>query len=118
MTVKPLLVLALIGMALLPLGCARINTEPPKGHADKKEAGGDHNYKGRDWCAGHGIPESKCSMCSTKVAAEFKKAGDWCDKHDRAKSQCFICDPSLKDKFAADYKAKFNEDPPPITEEK
>jgi hypothetical protein len=70
------------------------------------------------WCAEHGIPEDECSMCSAKVAKECKARGDWCEKHDRAKSQCFICDPSLKEKFAARYRAKYGKEPPPIEEEK
>ena len=68
------------------------------------------------WCDEHGIPENVCSMCSDKVAADFKKKGDWCDKHERAKSQCFLCDPSLKAKFAAIYRSKEGKDPPEPTE--
>lgn len=113
--------LANVGLLVMltGLGCGQTKTKTvtPKG-ANKETTSAVHNYKGRDWCAEHGIPESKCSMCDAKVAAEFKKAGDWCDKHDRAKSQCFVCDPSLKDKFAAEYKAKYGEDPPPIEDEK
>lgn len=69
------------------------------------------------WCEEHGIPEAECSMCNAKVAKEFKAKGDWCEKHDRAKSQCFICDPSLKDKYADKYRAKYGKEPPPIQEE-
>ena len=69
------------------------------------------------WCAEHGIPEAECSMCDPVVEKECKATGDWCDKHDRAKSQCFKCDPSLKEKFAARYRAKYGKEPPPITEE-
>ena len=64
------------------------------------------------WCDEHGIPEAECSMCSKKVADEFKKKGDWCNEHDRAKSQCFKCDPKLKEKFAAVFRAKFGAEPP------
>ncbi|HJT75840.1 MAG TPA: hypothetical protein VJ739_01425 [Gemmataceae bacterium] len=69
------------------------------------------------WCEEHGIPEAECSMCSAKVAKECKARGDWCEKHDRAKSQCFICDPSLKEKYAAKYRAKYGKEPPPIQDE-
>ena len=76
--------------------------------------------KGQDhsgwWCDEHGVPEAECSMCQAKVAAERKKAGDWCDQHDRAKSQCFLCDPSLKEKYAARYRAKYGKEPPEPTE--
>ena len=64
------------------------------------------------WCVGHGIPEDECSMCSSKVAAEFKEEGDWCDEHDRAESQCFICNPQLEAKFAARYEVKTGKKPP------
>jgi hypothetical protein len=68
------------------------------------------------WCDEHGLPEAECSMCNSKVAAEHKKAGDWCEKHDRAKSQCFLCDPSLKEKYATIYRAKYGQEPPEPTE--
>ena len=65
------------------------------------------------WCDQHGIPEAECSMCSAKVAKECKAKGDWCQEHQRAKSQCFLCDPSLREKYAARYRAKFGKEPPP-----
>lgn len=105
--------------SLLPLvlvvscGCTREAKETLKADhgssqvAEKKE----HDHSGW-WCDEHGVPEAECSMCSGKVAAEFKKKGDWCEKHDRAKSQCFICDPSLEAKYAARYEAKYGKKPP------
>jgi hypothetical protein len=36
-----------------------------------------------------------------------------CKENDRAKSQCFICDPSLQEKYAALYRAKYGKEPPP-----
>ena len=57
------------------------------------------------------------ALCSAKVAAEYKKKGDWCKEHDRAKSQCFICNPKLKEKYAAEYRAKYGKEPPPIDPE-
>jgi hypothetical protein len=75
-----------------------------------------HDHSGW-WCDEHGIPEEECSLCSAKVAAEFKKKGDWCEEHDRAMSQCFLCDPKLKEKYAAKYRAKYGKEPPPIEEE-
>jgi hypothetical protein len=80
--------------------------------AEKKE----HDHK-QWWCKEHGIPEQECLMC-LHTEAELKKNGDWCDKHERAKSQCFICDPSLKEKYAAKYRAKYGKEPPPIEEDK
>ncbi|MEE8450500.1 MAG: RND transporter [Thermoguttaceae bacterium] len=64
------------------------------------------------WCTAHAVPEEECSLCSDKVAAQFKEDGDWCAEHDRAESQCFVCNPELEAKFAARYEAKFGEAPP------
>jgi hypothetical protein len=69
------------------------------------------------WCDEHGIPEAECSMCSAKVAKEFKAKGDWCDKHDRALSQCFICNPDRREFYAAKYRAKYGKEPPPIEDD-
>jgi hypothetical protein len=77
----------------------------------KKEDKKEHDHSGW-WCDEHGVPEAECSMCSAKVEAECKKKGDWCEKHNRAKSQCFLCDPSLKDRFAAIYRAREGKEPP------
>jgi hypothetical protein len=121
------LFLSLLGISLVVLvGCSK---DDPKADQSKKPA-----VQGQEkpiqvasgkkvedhsgwWCEEHGIPEAECSMCSAKVAKECKAKGDWCEKHDRAKSQCFICDPSLKEKFAAKYRAKYGKEPPPIQEE-
>jgi hypothetical protein len=107
-------------LAAVVLGCGQ--TDGKKGGAEnKKEADKKvaekkkHDHSGW-WCDEHGIPEAECSMCSDAVAAECKKKGDWCEKHNRAKSQCFICDPSLKEKYAARYRAKYGKEPPPIEE--
>ncbi|MHB1425288.1 MAG: RND transporter [Gemmataceae bacterium] len=123
------IVASLFGVfALLVAGCGQADNK--SGQAKEKDAKAKssqvaqakqedkkvHDHSGW-WCDEHGIPESECSMCNAKVAAEFKKKGDWCDEHDRAKSQCFICDPKLKDKYAAVYRAKYGKEPPPIEDE-
>jgi hypothetical protein len=82
----------------------------------KSESKKVHDHSGW-WCDEHGIPEAECSMCSAKVAAEFKKKGDWCDKHDRALSQCFLCNPKAKEKYAALYRVKYGKEPPPTEDE-
>ena len=46
------------------------------------------------------------------VRRELKKKGDWCEKHEYAKSQCFGCDPKLRDRYAAQYRAKYGKEPP------
>jgi len=75
-----------------------------------------HSHEGW-WCDEHGVPEDICGQCNPKLAAEFQKKGDWCKEHDRPDSQCFICHPELKEKFAAMYRAKYGQEPPPIQEE-
>jgi len=107
----------LAGLALF-VGCTpsgTTKTEDKKPIVDKGKP--DDNAHEGWWCEEHGIPEAECSMCSKKLAAEFKKKGDWCDKHDRAMTQCFLCNPKLKEKYAAIYRAKEGKEPPPIDEE-
>jgi len=83
-------------------------------HAEEKSGGQDHSGW---WCAEHGVPEEICGQCSAKVAAECKKKGDWCKEHERPESQCFICHPEKKEQFAAQYRAKYGKEPPPIEDE-
>ncbi len=85
-------------------------------HADSGDDHAGHNHNGW-WCSEHGVPEDKCALCDSKVAAEFQKKGDWCEEHDRPKSQCFKCDPELQGKFASLYEAKFGEKPPAMEDE-
>lgn len=123
-----ILMLPLFALAMLfAVGCGQAtNTAQPQAEAAKTD---DHDHDthmasseeagaGHDgwWCNEHGIPEDVCSMCSSKVAAEFQKKGDWCEEHDRAESQCFICHPDLETKFAAQYEAKYGKQPPKPTE--
>lgn len=79
-------------------------------HEHDSEEGG-HNLHGF-WCVEHGVPEKICGQCHPDVAAEFQKKGDWCEEHKRPDSQCFIHHPELRDKFIAQYEAKFGEKPP------
>ncbi len=111
--------LALVAaFALGALGCGQSDhkgnhaKDKPPEVAKKKT----HDHSGW-WCDEHGIPEHECSMCSEKVAKECKAKGDWCAEHERAKSQCFVCDPKLQETFAAKYRAKYGEEPPPIEDE-
>ncbi len=111
--------LSLAMFVVLLSGCGQGDSKPAP--VKEKDAKGKpspvaqtkpgHDHSGW-WCDEHGIPEAECSMCSAKVAAEFKKKGDWCEKHDRARSQCFICDPSLEARYAARYEAKYGKKPP------
>lgn len=110
--------LVLIGtLVLLSSGCGSpAEKKAPVAQAESKGGKKVHDHSGW-WCDEHGIPEAECSMCSAKVAKEFKAKGDWCDKHDRAKSQCFLCDPKLKEKYAALYRAKMGKEPPPTEDD-
>jgi hypothetical protein len=108
------MVVAMIGF----YGCNK--TEESKGHPLKSasEPDGKENSTASAenghgwWCDEHGVKEAECSMCNAKVAKECQDKGDWCKEHNRAKSQCFICNPDLKEKYAADYRAKYGKEPP------
>ncbi len=92
-------------------GCGKSESTTPK----TGQASDEKTVKvNEDWCVEHGIPESVCTLCDNKVAAEYKKKGDWCKEHDRAKSQCFLCHPELEEKFAAQYETKYGHKPPKI----
>lgn len=116
----------LTSVALFASGCGSSKAPAPKGSSKPVAAKIDHDSKDESkdsahsgwWCAEHGVPEGVCSQCSAKFAAECKKKGDWCAEHERAESQCFICHPKAKEKFAAQYRAKYGKEPPAIEEEK
>jgi hypothetical protein len=88
------------------------NSSTPTGEAKKP----GHTHHGW-WCTPHGIPEEDCLACIYEGREEeLKKKGDWCDKHDYCKSQCFGCDPKLKERYAAQYKAKYGKEAPEPTD--
>jgi len=99
------------GLTGLAAGCGGASSDPKPAGKELAKEGAGHGW----WCDEHGVKEEECSMCSAKVAKAFHDRWDWCDKHDRAKSQCFICDPGLREKFAAEYRAKFGKEPPEPT---
>ncbi len=85
-----------------------------KNGGDKKaEDGGDHSGW---WCDEHGLPEEVCDLCSKKYREAEKAKGNWCE-HNRVKTSCFKCNPGLKEKYAAEYKAKFGKEPPPTDDD-
>src|SRR5262245_896312 len=104
---------ALLAGVLL-VGCT--DKETPK--ADNKSIStptGEAKKSGKHdawWCTEHGIPEHECLVCLHGEEA-LKAKGDWCDKHDYCKSQCFGCDPKLKERYAAQYRAKYPGKEPP-----
>lgn len=50
-----------------------------------------------DWCAGHEVPESKCTICNPELIPQFKEAGDWCAGHGLPESVCPPCNPKEAD---------------------
>lgn len=116
-TILSVLVVAILGAS----GCnqqsaptGRAAQATGASHNDLAAAGaGDHSGW---WCAEHGVPESECSLCNSKVAAAFKAKGDWCEEHQRAESQCFLCSPSRAEKFKKLYMAKYGKEPPAMAE--
>ena len=88
-------------------------TDGGKKDPAKDEAKGDHSGW---WCDEHGLPESVCDLCSKKYREAEKAKGNWCE-HDRVKSSCFKCNPGLREKYAAEYKAKFDKAPPAIEDD-
>ncbi len=121
---KTLMGYALLAGLIVVVGCDKPLSQTMDGEkkekavakVDQKADSKEEDHDGW-WCNEHGVPEDECSLCSSKVAKAAKARGDWCDKHNRAKSICFICDPSLKDKYAAKYVAKFGKEPPAVDEE-
>jgi hypothetical protein len=110
--------LALLTAVFLTIGCAQSgDKEQAKKNPDKAGNADKGNHDGW-WCDEHGVPEAECSMCMSAAKAKklFKDKGDWCAEHNRAKSQCFICDPSLREKYAAVYRAKTGKEPPEPTD--
>ncbi|QTD50658.1 efflux RND transporter periplasmic adaptor subunit [Sulfidibacter corallicola] len=49
---------------------------------------------GSDWCAGHEVPESKCTICNPELIPQFKASGDWCAGHGLPESVCPPCNPT------------------------
>jgi hypothetical protein len=114
---------AALALALFAAGCGQATNAPQAGTTGKTlakavaEAGDSEKGHSGWWCKEHGVPEADCALCNDKVAAEYKKRGDWCKEHDRPESQCFLCDPSRMEKFAAQYRAKYGQEPPPVEAE-
>lgn len=96
--------LALVVMAVLVAGCSDSSSKTPAPASHANEPAKTplvHKTEVADWCPEHGVPESICTRCNTKLVAEFQAKGDWCKAHELPESQCFTCHPDLKAKFAA-----------------
>jgi len=111
------LVLSTVAAILLFAGCGTSKTSEPAGQMDAAEeselAAADHSGW---WCPEHGVPEDVCTRCDISLVAQFKDKGDWCQQHSRPESQCFVCNPELRQRFAAQYEAKYGTKPPAPTD--
>lgn len=106
-----LLLESVLLLSAMTLGCS----EDPGGPATASPATtkvSETALHGEWWCAEHGVPEEICAQCDSSLVASFKNKGDWCEEHNRPDSQCFICHPERKEKFAAQYEAKYGNRPP------
>ncbi len=103
----------LVSVSFFVTGCSQ---EKPATDAATTDASASIDDHSGWWCNAHGIPEEECSLCSAAYAKECREKGDWCEEHNRAESQCFKCDPSLADKYAKLYVAKYGKQPPAVTE--
>jgi hypothetical protein len=116
MELKNVLTLGFVAAMLSAAGCNN-SAEHAEQKADAgatAEAGHEH---GEWWCSEHGVPEEICVQCDVTLAPDHKSKGDWCAEHDRPDSQCFICHPEKQAEFAAQYEAKYGEQPPKPTAE-
>jgi hypothetical protein len=111
---RRLMPLATLAAGLALFGCEDRSTKSAKtgATASTTTAARKHDHW---WCREHGIPEDECLMCKLSEE-ELKKKGDWCEKHEYAKSQCFACNPALRERYAAQYRAKYGREPPEADE--
>ena len=80
-----------LALLLMFSACAPEAPEPERAVVPDVE--GEHSAADADWCAGHGLPESKCTKCNPELVAGFKAAGDWCVEHGFPESACPVCNP-------------------------
>ena len=84
-------------------GCSKEHSEDDgHDHDNDKAPASSHGVAGavpgsyEDWCGEHSVPESKCTLCDSELAAAFKATGDWCAEHGLPESHCVQCDSSRK----------------------
>lgn len=114
-----------VALALLASGCGQTGStsgQVKDGNKDKekdkevaKTDGPKDDHSGW-WCDEHALPESVCDLCSKKYREAEKAKGNWCE-HNRVKTSCFKCSPGVREKYAAEYKAKFGKEPPAIEDD-
>lgn len=76
------------------LGSAVLDAPEPEFTAEKVE---EFQAKG-DWCVGHNVPESMCTVCNPDLIHKFKESGDWCGGHGVPESLCKLCNRALSEK--------------------
>jgi hypothetical protein len=107
-------------LALIVAGCGQQQKPGDSAKNENKNKPAAENAAGHDhsgwWCDEHGLPEEVCDLCSKKYRDAEKAKGNWCE-HNRVKTSCFKCNPGLREKYAAEYKAKFGKEPPPIEDD-
>ena len=114
MRIQPLIAVAGIALACVSTVACNKSSEKTAAQvidAETKVAVAGHTHEGW-WCKEHGVPESVCAQCDSKLVPDFKAKGDWCGKHNRPDSQCFVCHPEKEAEFAALYEAKYGDQPP------
>ena len=80
-----------LAVALLFSSCAPETPDHERGNVP--DAVAEQPAAAADWCAGHDLPESKCTKCNPELTAGFKAAGDWCEEHGFPESACPMCNP-------------------------
>lgn len=98
--------IVLLGVCLVMSACGKeasdtggssneLQSKPPTQGAEHAPAGAvPGSYA--DWCGGHEVPESQCTLCNPTLAAAFKATNDWCVEHGLPESHCRKCNPDLK----------------------
>jgi len=81
-----------LGLVLLAAACDEREAAPAP-TTEQGATGAPALADPLDWCAGHGLPESMCTLCNPSLVARFQQAGDWCAEHGLPESACPTCNP-------------------------
>ena len=72
--------------AICTIACQKSTSPPPEPNSTSIAAATVN-----DWCAGHDVPESACTICNPELIESFVAAGDWCAEHQLPESVCPLC---------------------------
>ncbi|MEM7446746.1 MAG: efflux RND transporter periplasmic adaptor subunit [Myxococcota bacterium] len=100
----PSFFLVVVGLLLLAPACNDTSSNPASTagaseseHSDHPSPSGQTTSHGSadpsDWCGGHGVPESMCTVCNPGLVERFQREGDWCQEHGFPESVCPVCNP-------------------------